>query len=132
MSSLETNILAKKYITNGAVNIAQEFIKSPSYRVMTIGDEIVQTAIKENKGWEATGVYANHFKKFEVDKELKKIIEKIIKVFGIKICGVDFLKKGNNWLVLEINSQPGLDFFPAERKELISKILDFIKKEVKK
>ncbi len=52
--------------------IAQEFIDSPSYRVTVIGDKIVQTALKENKGWKATGIYAHHFKRFKIDSELKK------------------------------------------------------------
>jgi RimK family alpha-L-glutamate ligase len=128
----EAEQIIKKFWKKGSQRlpiIAQEFIKSPSYRVTIIGDKIVQTALKENKGWEATGVYAHHIKRFKVDKELKKIIKKIIRVFEIKICGIDFLKKNDKWLVLEINSSPGLDFFIRDRKKLIGKILDFLKKE---
>ena len=74
--------------------IAQELIHSPSYRVLVIGGGIVQTVIKENKsGWKATGMYARHFKKFEIDKELKKIVNKITKISQIDICGIDLLKK---------------------------------------
>jgi ribosomal protein S6--L-glutamate ligase len=112
--------------------IAQEFIKSPSYRVTIIEDKIVQTALKESKGWEATGVYTDHFERFKIDKELKKIIDKIIKVFKIKICGVDLLKKEGKWLVLEINPQPGLDFFIKDMGRLIDKILNFLKKQIRK
>lgn len=125
--------IIKKFWKKGSQRlpiIAQEFVKSPSYRVTIIGDKIVQTALKESKGWEATGVYAHHIKRFKIDKELKEIIDKVIKVFGIKICGVDFLKKDGKWLVLEINSQPGLDFFIRDRKELIGKVLDYLKKQV--
>lgn len=112
--------------------IAQEYIKSPSYRVTVIGDEIVQTALKESKGWEATGCYAHHMKKFEVDDKLKDIVKKVVRVFGIKICGIDLLKQGDKWLVLEINSQPGLDFFLNDRRRLVGKVLDFLKTLVKK
>jgi RimK family alpha-L-glutamate ligase len=114
--------------------IAQEFVPSQSYRVTTIGNKIVQTAIKRSKGWKATGVYIKdcNMEKFEVDKKLRKIVDKVIKVFGMKICGIDLLKKGNNWLVLEINSAPGLDFFDKEEKMLVGEILDFLKKEIKK
>lgn len=113
--------------------IAQEFVKSPSYRVTIIGDKIAQTAIKKSTGWKATGVYLKDWNvgKFKIDKELKKITDKIIKSFGIKICGVDLLKKDNNWLVLEVNSEPAFDFFPAERKRLIGEVLDFLKKEAR-
>jgi len=112
--------------------IAQEFVKSPSFRVTIIGDKVAQTAIKNSKGWKATGVYLEdkNVKKFQVDKELKKIINKINKVFRMKIYGIDLFKKNGKWLVLEINSAPGLDFFNKEEKKLVGEIIDFLKKEV--
>ena len=113
--------------------IAQEFIRSPSYRITIVGDKVVQTAIKDSKGWKATGVYIKdkNVKKFQVDKELKKVIEKINKTFKMKIYGVDLFKKNGKWLVLEINSAPGLDFFNKEEKKLVGEILDLLKKEAK-
>jgi len=110
--------------------IAQEFVPSSSYRVTVVGNKIVQTALKRSKGWKCTGNYSR-IGKFKTDKELEKIINKLIKVFGISICGVDLLKKDGKWLVLEINAQPGLDFFFSDRKRLIGEILDFLKKEAK-
>ena len=107
--------------------LAQEFIHSPSYRVTVIGNKIVQTAIKENHGWKATGVYGKKFKKFKVDPSLEKITKKIIKFSGIKIFGIDLLKKGNSWEVIEINSEPGFDFFKNEMEMLLGEVLDFLK-----
>ena len=54
-----------------------------------------------------------------------------LKSAKLKIFGLDFLKdkKTKNWLVLEINSVPALDFFEDEREKLINKILDFLKKQ---
>ena len=111
--------------------IAQEFIKSNSYRVTTIRDSIAQTAIKKNNGWKCTGVYGKKFKKFRIGKRLNKIIAKILKIVKIKVCGIDFLKKGNKWLILEVNTSPALDFFPEEREELVEKILDSLIKDIK-
>jgi len=106
--------------------IAQEFIKSYSYRVTIINKEIVQTVIKQSKGWKCTGVYGKKFKKFEITKTLKKILDKLLKVVDIKVCGVDLLKKGRKWLVLEVNTVPALDFFEEEREFLVEKIFDFL------
>ena len=108
--------------------IAQEFILSPSYRVTVIGDKVVQTAIKENKNWKATGVYSKKFKKFDVDNDLKKIINKLIKISKMKVFGVDLLKKNGQWYVLEINAEPAFDFFENEREKLISDVLNLMKK----
>ncbi len=110
--------------------IAQEFISSPSYRVTVIGGKIVQTALKENKaGWKATGVYATKFSKFKIDKELKKLVDRVIKMCKIDICGIDLLKKNGKWVVLEVNSEPAFDFFENEREKLIGLTLDLLKKK---
>ncbi len=113
--------------------IAQEFVQSLSYRVTVIGDRIAQTAIKDGKGWKKTGVYMldKNVKDFRIDKELNSIIKKLNKAFRMKVYGVDLFKKNGRWLVLEINSSPGLDFFSKEEKKLVGEILDLLKKEIK-
>jgi glutathione synthase/RimK-type ligase-like ATP-grasp enzyme len=128
--------IIKRFWRKGAERlpiIAQEFVSSPSYRVTIIGKKVVQTAIKRSKGWKSTGVYLKdeNVESFKVDKELKKIVDRLIKVFSISICGVDLLKKDNKWLVLEINSDPALDFFEKERKKLVCEVLDFLKREAR-
>jgi len=133
----EAERIIKKFWRKGSNRlpiIAQEFIRSPSYRVTIIGDKIVQTAIKMNKNWKATGCYIKdeNVKKFQVDKNLKSIVNKINKTFGMKISGIDLFKKNGKWLVLEINSAPGLDFLEREEKKLVGEILDFLKKEARK
>lgn len=110
--------------------IAQEFILSPCYRVTVIGNEIAQTAMKNGHGWKKTGVYEKHNQKFKVDRELKKIVNKITKVCKINICGIDLVKKDNKWLVLEVNSTPAFDFFENEREMLIGKVLDLLVKRI--
>jgi glutathione synthase/RimK-type ligase-like ATP-grasp enzyme len=113
--------------------IAQEYIKSPSYRVTVIGNKIVQTALKGNKhGWKATGVYAKTCGRFKVNWKLRKIIDKLKKFVTIKICGVDLLKKNGKWVVLEVNSVPAFDFFEEEREMLVSETLDLLKEELSK
>jgi RimK family alpha-L-glutamate ligase len=127
--------LIKKFWKKGSEKapiIAQELIMSPSYRVTVIGNEIVQTALKENKSsWKATGVYAKRFKNFKVDKDLKKIVTNLMKFVKISICGVDLLKKESKWFLLEVNSEPDFGFFENERKRLIGKTLDFLIKKSK-
>jgi len=132
----EAEVLIKKFWKKGSEKlpiIAQEFVKSPSYRVTVIGNKIVQTALKRNKaGWKATGVYAKKFEHFEVDKKLERMIKKIMKFINIKICGVDMLKKDGKWLLLEVNAQPSLDFFEEEREKLTETALNLLIKEIGK
>jgi len=112
--------------------IAQEFIKSKSYRVTLIDGKVVQTATKDNTGWKSTGVYQKKHHKFKVDKNLKKICEKITKASGINVCGVDLMNDNGKWKVIEVNSQPAFDFFPNEREKLIGKVFDLLIKKARK
>lgn len=127
---IEAEQLIKKFWKKGSEKlpiIAQEFIKSPSYRVTVIGNKIVQTALKKNNaGWKATGVYAKKFEHFVIDKKLEKIIKKIVKFLDIKVCGIDMLKKDGKWLLLEVNGQPSLDFFEEEKEKLIEHVLNLL------
>lgn len=109
--------------------VAQEFIKSPCYRVTVIDGKIVQTAIKKSKNWKATGVYGKKFEKFRISPNLRKIIKKVIKITKVNICGIDLLKKDGKWFVLEVNSEPALDWFEDEHPKLIEKVLDLLKRE---
>jgi glutathione synthase/RimK-type ligase-like ATP-grasp enzyme len=126
----EAEILIKKFWKKGGEKcpiIAQEFIKSPSYRVTVIGDKIVQTVIKKNKtGWKATGVYAKKFEHFKIGKRLEKLVKKLIETADIKIMGIDLLKKRGKWMILEVNAQPSLDFFEKEREKLTEEVLDLL------
>jgi len=103
--------------------IAQEFISSPCYRVTVIGEEIVQTAIKNGNGWKK-------IERFEIDDHLRSIINKIIKISKIDICGIDFVKKDGQWFVLEVNSTPAFDFFDEEREMIIGKVLDLLVQKI--
>lgn len=131
----EAERIIKKFWKKGSVKlpiIAQEFIHSFSYRITTIGNEIVQTAIKENHGWKCTGVYEKRCKKFKIDNELKNIVSKLIKAMKINVCGIDLVKKNGKWLVLEINAVPALDFFETEREKLVGKVLDLLIRNTRK
>lgn len=112
--------------------IAQEYIPSLSYRVTLIDKKIVQACIKSGKHWKLTGVYAKKFSKFKVDPSLKKILKKLMKFIPINICGVDLLKKEGKWVVLEVNSNPALDFIEREHAKLVGLVLDFLKKYYRK
>lgn len=130
--TLEEAVAAVKYIWSKDCDklpiIAQEYIKSFSYRATIINGKIVQTSIKKSNQWKCTGVYSKkNCETFRIDHSLRKLLEKIIKVTKINICGVDLLKRGKDWVVLEVNAEPGLDFIDGEQGTLVEKILDFIK-----
>jgi len=108
--------------------LAQEFIESDSYRVTMIDREVVQTAVKKNTRWKATGTSAIRFWKFKVDEELQKVIDKVAKITGIAVCGIDLAKKDGRWVVIEANAEPSFKFFDCEYDLMIEKVLLYLKK----
>ena len=112
--------------------IAQELVISPCYRVTVINGKIVQSIMKNAKGWKKTGVFEKRNKRFFIDIDLKKIIKTISSFSKIKVLGIDFLKKGNKWIALEVNSAPAFDFIESDRDKIIKKVLIFLKKEALK
>ena len=108
--------------------LAQEYIDSDSYRVLTIGKNVEQTAVKTGTSWKNTGVYSKKFEKFEIDAELQKILDKIIPANDIVFCGYDFAKKNGQWLLIEINAHPAYDFFDSEYDHIIERVLLHLKK----
>ncbi len=108
--------------------IAQEFVRSYSYRVLTIDERVVQTAIKKSDNWKATGSGAFRFWKFKVDSELRQILKKLKKITDIAICGYDFAKNNGRWVLIEINAAPSYKFFDNEFGLMIEKVLRYLKK----
>lgn len=108
--------------------LAQEFIDSDSYRVLTIAGEPIQTAVKKRSSWKATGGNANRFWKFKIDDKLQKILDKSVKTNNIVFCGYDFAKKGDDWVLIEVNSVPSYKFFDCDYENIIEKVLTHLKK----
>ena len=124
--------ILKKFWKKGSQRlpiIAQELISSPCYRVTVINGKIVQSVMKNAKGWKKTGVYEKRNKRFKVDNALKKIISTISSFSGIKVLGIDFLKKDNQWIALEVNSAPAFDFIKNDRDKIINEVITFLKNE---
>lgn len=123
----------KKFWTKGDDRfpvIAQEFVDSHSYRVLTIGGKVAQTAVKKSNGWKATGCESLSFAKFEIDDELKGILEKLIPATDLAFCGYDLAKKNGHWVFMEINAVPSYKFFDEEYDAIIEKVLAHLKEIV--
>lgn len=121
----------KKFWTKGEDRfpvIAQEFVDSNSYRVLTIGGKVVQTAVKKSNGWKATGCESLSFSRFEIDGELKNILDRLIPITDLAFCGYDLAKQNGRWVFMETNAFPSYKFFDEEYDPLIEKVLTHLKK----
>lgn len=110
--------------------IAQEFIKSKSYRVTIINGKVFQTAIKVTNGWKSTGIYQKKASlRFKISKPLEKIIKRVYRYTNLTVFGIDLMKKGRKWVLLEVNCQPCLNFFPEDKHMLVREIFNALELE---
>ena len=89
--------------------ILQEFIEESAgtdFRVLVLGGKIigVMRRTAQDGGFKANVSLGGKAEKAELDKDLKYLAKRIIKRGKIFYGGIDFIKKGNQYLALEINT----------------------------
>lgn len=89
--------------------ILQEFVKESAgtdYRVLVLGGKIlgVMKRIAQDGGFKANVSLGGMAQVAELDRDLKSIAKKVIKAGKLFYGGVDFIKRENQYLALEINT----------------------------
>ena len=111
---------------NGNIFYIQEFIEidpSHDYRVLAIKDNNKYLMFSMTR---YGTTFLNNYSKgakcefHEIDENLKSISEKIIKIFDIDFCGIDFIKKGKKYYTIEINSIPAWKGIQSVHEENIA------------
>lgn len=112
--------------------IAQEYIKNSHkvYRVTVINGKVAQAVIKKSKSWKCTGRFLSApAPAFAVTPKLEKMCVKISKALNLPWCGIDLMRKGQSWVMIEVNSSPGMDFMGImgiEQKKLYKLLLRYL------
>lgn len=118
-----TPIIAQKYIEHGNV----------SYKVLLIGNKVVQGVVIRGKSWEQTGMKeTENYRTFKPDKKLKELCEKASKAFGMKWCSLDLIKQNKDWYLIEVNGCPAVDFIYSDMERLGNMLINFLYKEAKR
>jgi len=89
--------------------ILQEFVKESAgsdFRVLVLNGKIlgVMKRTAQDGGFKANVSLGGKAEKVELDDDLKYLAEKVIESGKIFYGGIDFIKKGNQYLALEINT----------------------------
>jgi len=133
----EFNHKLKKIVNKNPISpvIAQKYIKNDgvSYRVTLIGNKVIQGIVKRGKSWEHTGMKeTENYRIFKLDEELKKLCEKASKAYGMKWCGLDLIKNGEKWYIIEANSSPAISFISKDMERVGKTLVNHLYQEVKK
>lgn len=114
--------------------ILQEFIHESAgtdFRVLVLDGKIVGVMKRtaQDGGFKANVSLGGVAEQVELDKELKYLAKKIIKAGKIFYGGVDFIKKGDQYLALEINTSAQFKGFEgATGINVAKKIIETISK----
>ena len=133
----EFNDKLKKIVDKNPVSpvITQKYIEhgNLSYKVLIIGDKVIQGVVIRGKTWEQTACKEKEYcKSFKPDKKLRKLCEKASKAFGMKWCSLDLIKQNKNWYVLEANGCPSISIITKDMKKITKTLVNYLYQEVKK
>jgi glutathione synthase/RimK-type ligase-like ATP-grasp enzyme len=115
-------VIAQKYIEHGNI----------SYKVVLIGNKVVQGVVIRGKSWEQTGGKGKErYRDFRPDKKLKEIFKKAPRAFGMKWCSLDFIKQNNDWYILEVNGCPSISVM-NDMKKIANTLVNYLYQEAKR
>ena len=114
------NVLLQKYIQD-----------REDYRVITIGDEVVGgvLCINEEGDFRTNMIAGGKREKIEVDENMKNLVLKTRKIFNAEFTGIDIIKSGDEYYVLEVNVFPMfMGFENATSIDVVEKLSEHIEK----
>jgi glutathione synthase/RimK-type ligase-like ATP-grasp enzyme len=115
--------------------IAQEYIREchKVFRVLIVGDKIIQSIYKRSKGWKCTGNYfRDNAPTFKVTPSLKKMCLRAARFLNLPWCGFDIMRKNGGWVFIEANSSPALNFITEDIPRLCQELFKFAVKTERK
>ena len=119
------------YNEDGTNILLQEFIKESAgtdIRAFVVGGRVVASMKRESLDDDFRsnlhkGGLGTPIKLTDVEK---RMAVKAAKAMGLHICGVDLMRSSHGPLVLEVNASPGFGIEKVTRRDVASKIIEYI------
>jgi ribosomal protein S6--L-glutamate ligase len=116
--------------------LVQEFVKESAgedIRAFVVGNRVIASYKRQSldddfrsnihQGGEGTVV--------KLTPEEEKTALKAAKAMGLQICGVDMMRSDHGPLVLEVNSSPGFNIEHISKRDVATKIIEYIERNAK-
>lgn len=117
--------LLQEYIPEGSVD----------YRVMILNGSIdyIIKRTAQNKEFRANYALGSNAEFIKTDEKIKKIADKIYKLLKMDVIGLDLFKVGEEYIVCEINSNPGYQAYnKITGVDYTSKLIQGLEKSLEK
>jgi len=106
--------VAQSVMTQGQEVMLQEFIEhDESARLIMLGDEMLaankRKQSKEKGEFRTNSHLGSETEKYEPPENELLMGKRIVELFGCRFCAIDYIIKGDELVVLEVNGSPGLE-----------------------
>lgn len=117
---------------SGRAYLAQEYIasaKGKDTRVIVIDYKVgyvIQRVADDPDEFRSNVHLGGHRIKSSLDSETTEMCEKIARICGLRLCGIDLLKGENGYIVGEVNCTPGMapEFLKSEKfKQMMQSLI---------
>lgn len=106
--------VAQSVMTEGQEVMLQEFIEhDESARLIMLGDQMLaankRKQAKEKDEFRTNSHLGSETEKYEPPEAELLMGRRIVELFGCRFCAIDYIVKGDELIVLEVNGSPGLE-----------------------
>ena len=117
--------------------LLQEFIRESAgvdIRAFVVGSQVVASMKRQSLDDD----FRSNLHKGGLGESIKltdterKMCVKAARAMGLTIAGVDFMRSGRGALVLEVNASPGFGIEKVTRRNVASRIIDYIERNAKR
>lgn len=110
--------------------LAQPYLPHPEgdMRLTVVGDDVGFSfrRIPQNGGWKANVAMGARAASFDPPDDLRELALRAARALDITIAGVDIIRHGDGYVVLEINNVPGWHSLPpAHQVEAARRVIDW-------
>ena len=133
------SVLQAFYLTNsdGTNVLLQEFIKESAgtdIRAFVVGSQVVASMKRQSldDDFRSNLHKGGLGEPIKLTTEEKRMAVKSAKAMGLLVAGVDLMRSNRGPLVLEVNASPGFGIEKITYRDIASKIIDYIERNVKR
>ena len=98
-------------ISESKNNILQEYLDViRDYRVLVLKDNVIDSVIRKSENWKKNTSSEPEPVHFKIP-ELERLSIKAARCLGLDLAGVDVLETPDGYFVIEVNPEPGIEYF---------------------
>lgn len=135
-TSKAAKAVMQAFYVEGVSFLVQEFVEESAgmdIRVFVVGGQVVASMKRQSldDDFRSNLHQGGEGRLIKLEPEEEKIALKAAKAMGLPICGVDIMRSDRGPLVLEINASPGFGIEKVTKRDVATKIIEYVEHNAK-